>query len=182
MRIGIDLGGTKIEGIALADDGTALARFRRGTPHGDYDATLAAIVAVVADLERETTAEIAAAHPQIDYLAKDYASFRRLMLDRLSVTMPDWRERNPADIAWGDVGPDQGMDTEEHNTAVRAGNHGYPFYAGANLELIGGGTPQSLAGLTRADLVQFRQTWWRPELTTILDDGPMRDGSGGCSR
>lgn len=35
--------------------------------------------------------------PEIDYLAKDYASFRRLMLDRLNVLMPDWRERNPAD-------------------------------------------------------------------------------------
>jgi hypothetical protein len=35
--------------------------------------------------------------PQIDYLAKDYASFRRLMLDRMAVIMPDWRERNPAD-------------------------------------------------------------------------------------
>jgi hypothetical protein len=35
--------------------------------------------------------------PEIDYLAKDYASFRRLMLDRLSTLMPDWRERNPAD-------------------------------------------------------------------------------------
>jgi hypothetical protein len=35
--------------------------------------------------------------PEIDYLAKDYASFRRLMLDRLSALMPDWRERNPAD-------------------------------------------------------------------------------------
>jgi hypothetical protein len=36
--------------------------------------------------------------PEIDYLAKDYASFRRLMLDRLSVTIPDWTERNPADL------------------------------------------------------------------------------------
>lgn len=36
--------------------------------------------------------------PVIDYLAKDYASFRRLMLDRLSVLMPDWRERNAADL------------------------------------------------------------------------------------
>jgi hypothetical protein len=36
--------------------------------------------------------------PVIDYLAKDYASFRQLMLDRLSVIMPEWRERNPADI------------------------------------------------------------------------------------
>lgn len=36
--------------------------------------------------------------PEIDYLAKDYASFRRLLLDRLSVLMPDWKERNPADL------------------------------------------------------------------------------------
>ena len=36
--------------------------------------------------------------PTIDYMAKDFASFRRLMLDRLSVVMPDWKERNPADI------------------------------------------------------------------------------------
>jgi len=35
--------------------------------------------------------------PEIDYLAKDYASFRRLMLDRLSALVPDWRDRNPAD-------------------------------------------------------------------------------------
>jgi Baseplate J-like protein len=36
--------------------------------------------------------------PVIDYLAKDYASFRQLMLDRLAVTMPEWKERSPADI------------------------------------------------------------------------------------
>ena len=36
--------------------------------------------------------------PEINYLAKDYASFRRLMLDRLSAIAPDWRERNPADV------------------------------------------------------------------------------------
>lgn len=36
--------------------------------------------------------------PPIDYLAKDFHSFRRLMLDRLAVTMPDWQERNPADL------------------------------------------------------------------------------------
>jgi hypothetical protein len=36
--------------------------------------------------------------PLIDYLAKDYGSFRRLMLDRLSSIMPDWKERNPADL------------------------------------------------------------------------------------
>src|SRR5258708_4703833 len=39
------------------------------------------------------------AAPQIDYLSKDYASFRRLMLDRLAVLVPQWTERNPADLA-----------------------------------------------------------------------------------
>lgn len=37
-------------------------------------------------------------NPRIDYLAKDYASLRRLMLDRLSNIMPDWKERNAADL------------------------------------------------------------------------------------
>ncbi|MBS0583132.1 MAG: putative baseplate assembly protein [Proteobacteria bacterium] len=36
--------------------------------------------------------------PPIDYLVKDYASFRQLILDRLAVTMPDWRERHVPDI------------------------------------------------------------------------------------
>jgi hypothetical protein len=36
--------------------------------------------------------------PEIDYLALDYASFRQLMLDRMAVTAPEWRERNPADL------------------------------------------------------------------------------------
>ena len=36
--------------------------------------------------------------PATNYLSKDYATFRRLMLDRLSVVMPDWRERTPADM------------------------------------------------------------------------------------
>lgn len=36
--------------------------------------------------------------PAINYLAKDYASFRQLMLDRLALLVPDWPERNPADL------------------------------------------------------------------------------------
>lgn len=36
--------------------------------------------------------------PEIDYLSKDYASFRQLMLDRMSVLMPQWTERHPADF------------------------------------------------------------------------------------
>lgn len=38
------------------------------------------------------------AQPEINYLAKDYASFRQLMLDRMAVLMPQWKERNPADL------------------------------------------------------------------------------------
>ena len=36
--------------------------------------------------------------PPIDYLARDYTAFRRVMLDRLSTLLPDWRDRNPADL------------------------------------------------------------------------------------
>lgn len=39
-----------------------------------------------------------APEPEIDYLAKDYASLRRLILDRMSVLMPQWRERHAADL------------------------------------------------------------------------------------
>ena len=51
MRIGVDLGGTKIEAIALGEDGAVLGRRRIATPHGDYGATLAAVAALVAALE-----------------------------------------------------------------------------------------------------------------------------------
>lgn len=36
--------------------------------------------------------------PDINYLAKDYQGFRRLMLDRLSLRVPGWTERSPADL------------------------------------------------------------------------------------
>ncbi|MFZ4859029.1 MAG: putative baseplate assembly protein [Desulfuromonadaceae bacterium] len=35
--------------------------------------------------------------PELDYLAKDFTSFRRLILDRMALIAPGWRERNPAD-------------------------------------------------------------------------------------
>jgi Baseplate J-like protein len=38
------------------------------------------------------------AAPEINYLARDYASFRQMMLDRLAVLTPHWTERNPADL------------------------------------------------------------------------------------
>jgi fructokinase len=51
MRIGIDLGGTKIEGIAL-DGSREVARVRVETPRDDYAKTIAAIASIVTDLER----------------------------------------------------------------------------------------------------------------------------------
>ncbi|HVG25212.1 MAG TPA: putative baseplate assembly protein, partial [Thermoanaerobaculia bacterium] len=48
--------------------------------------------------ESEPCPDGAAPPPAISYLAKDYATFRRLILDRLSLTMPEWRERHVPDL------------------------------------------------------------------------------------
>ncbi len=53
MRIGIDLGGTKIEAIAFSDDGEVRDRRRIPTPRGDYAATVRAVVSIVAAVETE---------------------------------------------------------------------------------------------------------------------------------
>jgi len=52
MRIGIDLGGTKIEAILLAADGRELERVRMPTPQGDYEGTVRAVASLVARLEQ----------------------------------------------------------------------------------------------------------------------------------
>jgi fructokinase len=51
LRIGIDLGGTKIAGVALGPDGRAVAELRLSAPQGDYEATIRAVGAAVAQLE-----------------------------------------------------------------------------------------------------------------------------------
>lgn len=53
MRIGIDLGGTKIEAIALDDAGSTLRRRRVATPAANYRATIDAIAALVQSIEDE---------------------------------------------------------------------------------------------------------------------------------
>jgi fructokinase len=53
MRIGVDLGGTKIEIAALDDAGSTLVRQRIATPAGDYHATLHAIAGLVNAVESE---------------------------------------------------------------------------------------------------------------------------------
>jgi hypothetical protein len=88
---------------------------------------------------------------EIDYLAKDYESFRRVMLDRMALTLPEWRERNPADtgialvemLAWvGDalsyqqdaVATEAYLGTARKRTSVRrhARLLDYPVDDGAN--------------------------------------------------
>jgi fructokinase len=52
MRIGVDLGGTKIEAVAIDDDGRVRERTRMPAPRGDYQQTIAAIVRLVRGLEQ----------------------------------------------------------------------------------------------------------------------------------
>ncbi len=54
MRIGIDLGGSKIEGAVMDDTGQLRERLRVPTPQGDYQATLQAIAQLVENLESTT--------------------------------------------------------------------------------------------------------------------------------
>ena len=57
LRIGVDLGGTKTEGIVMGDAGEILARERRPTPRADgYHAILTDIRDLVLELERHTGA------------------------------------------------------------------------------------------------------------------------------
>ncbi len=52
LRLGIDLGGTKIAGIVLAHDDSVVASTRVAAPQNDYGATLVALAATIEELER----------------------------------------------------------------------------------------------------------------------------------
>ncbi len=54
MRIGIDLGGTKIEALAIDSAGLEVARYRMDTPREDYEGTVRAIAGLVKRIEEET--------------------------------------------------------------------------------------------------------------------------------
>jgi fructokinase len=54
IRIGIDLGGTKIEILAIDRDGRELARHRVATPRHDYQGSIKLMADLVAQVERET--------------------------------------------------------------------------------------------------------------------------------
>lgn len=57
IRLGIDLGGTKIEIIALAEDGQELLRKRVPTPRNDYRRTLKVIATLITDVENQLDAQ-----------------------------------------------------------------------------------------------------------------------------
>lgn len=65
MRIGIDLGGTKIEGIVLGKGGAELARIRVATPEGSYDDTIDAVVNLIGRLQTDAGRRftVGIAHP-----------------------------------------------------------------------------------------------------------------------
>jgi fructokinase len=54
MRIGIDVGGTKIAAIGLDSDGRELKRIRVPTPKGEYEGTIEAIAGLVREIETAT--------------------------------------------------------------------------------------------------------------------------------
>ena len=62
-RVGIDLGGTKIEGVVLAADGEIGERIRVDTPRDDYALTLQAIAALAARLDRSQRLKIGVGTP-----------------------------------------------------------------------------------------------------------------------
>lgn len=120
-------GGVRITGIAITDvepvadpdpdqDDHLLIRLDRG---GDFSAYTLRLVGIEKMDPRYATASFhfridcptdldcapatdcppaVFAEPDISYLAKDYASFRQLLLDRLALLMPDWRERHVPDL------------------------------------------------------------------------------------
>ncbi|WP_327349103.1 hypothetical protein [Streptomyces europaeiscabiei] len=91
-------GGRSVHTLALVgEDGT-------GTPQG-IDGPLAQIpldfgaeCPVELDCRTPDDAPGTAASPVLDYLARDYEGLRTRLLDRLSVLLPDWTDRSPADI------------------------------------------------------------------------------------
>jgi hypothetical protein len=75
-------------------------------PPAGFDPKLAAIdftfkIECPSDYDCEDTTPcppVSRPRPVIDYLARDYQGFRRLMLDRLSLLVPGWQERSAADL------------------------------------------------------------------------------------
>ncbi|HEY0867636.1 MAG TPA: putative baseplate assembly protein [Fimbriimonas sp.] len=119
---GVRVRGVEVLGAAVAGNVATLTLDRRGdfsdytlkvvagatgdSPPAGFDARLCTLVfnfkvGCPSDFDCRPDRDCPEEKPEeaaIDYLAKDYATFRRLMLDRMTITVPDWRERNPSDM------------------------------------------------------------------------------------
>ena len=93
MLIGIDWGGTKIEGVAMTEAGLERLRLREDTPRGDYDGCLATIARLVANGHGYTILSKPAVR---DELADGRLSFARLGNGALRRTLS--LVRNPAQV------------------------------------------------------------------------------------
>ncbi len=63
LRIGVDIGGTKIEGIALAATGEVVDLIRRPTPPESYAEVLAEICGLIAELRKDRRLTVGIGHP-----------------------------------------------------------------------------------------------------------------------
>ena len=112
MKIGVDLGGTKIEIVALADDGGELIRRRIATPAGDYDAIVNAIGDLVhsveSELDQEATVGIGtpgAIDAQRSW--DDYSNGRADAIDQLGALAFHFREGILHHTVHGGVGTEE---------------------------------------------------------------------------
>jgi len=92
LRIDVDRGGD-YSPYTLMLDATDLDPVKRSTVF-----SFMASCPIDADCLPAPCPPVVREEPLLDYLAKDYASFRRLLLDLLPTLNPDWVERSPADL------------------------------------------------------------------------------------
>ena len=109
------------------------------------DGTFLNLTAPTATLE-EAAVLLADVLQNSTFPEEDFARERKRALDGLSVSLKD-----PGALAGRLVAPIS--------------------YGAAPYGVVAGGTPASLAGLTRTDLQSFRQHWWRPDLATVMVSG-----------
>ncbi|KUL52437.1 hypothetical protein ADL22_05040 [Streptomyces sp. NRRL F-4489] len=136
-----------------------------------------------------------AAAPVIDYTARDYATLRQVVLDRLRLTTPEWVERNPADLgttlvellaATADrisyqqdaVATEAYLDTARRRVSVRRHVRliDYPMHDGCTARAFVAvrvvGELTLLPGTFRFAAVDYRTFGPRdrPEIGTVIDD------------
>ncbi|QQM44442.1 putative baseplate assembly protein [Streptomyces liliifuscus] len=138
--------------------------------------------------------------PVVDYTARDYETIRKLLLDRLALTTPDWIERNPADLGatlvellayTGDqisyqqdaVATEAYLDTARRRVSVRRHVRliDYAMHDGSNsrayVTVETAGEHTLLPGTYRFASVDVRSLdpHDRPEPGTVIDDGDLAE-------